>query len=89
MTEPIEFAYLHSFSDESTLAYGACVYIKYVSKDGNIKISFVTSKSRLVPFKRKFSTPRLESVGTFILAKLINVVYSALLQEIVIVGQIQ
>ena len=80
---------MHGFSDESTLTYGACGYIKSVSKAGNIKISFVKSKSRLVPFKEKFSMPRLESLGTLILAKLINVVYSALLQEIVIVGQIQ
>ena len=83
MNDHIKFVYLHGFSDASTLAYGACVYIKSVSKAGNIKISFVTSKSRLVPSKKKFSTPRLELLGNFILAKLINVVYNALLQEIV------
>ena len=84
MNDPIEFAYWHGFSDASTLAYGTCVDIKSVSKAGNIKISFVASKSRLVPLKKKLSTPRLELLGNFILAKLINVVYNALLQEVII-----
>ena len=84
MNDPIEFDYLHGFSDASTLAYGACVYIKSVSKAGNIKISFVTSKPRLVSLKKKLSAPRLELLGNFILAKLINVVYNALLQEVII-----
>ena len=44
MNDPIDFVYLHGFSDASTLAYGPCVYIKSVSKAGNIKVSFVTSK---------------------------------------------
>ena len=84
MNDPIEFVYLHGFSDASTPADSSCVYIKSVSKVGNIKVSFVTSKSRLFPFKKKFSTPRLALLGNFILAKLISVVYNALLQEIVI-----
>ena len=74
MNDPIEFIYLHGFSDAFTIAYGACVNIKYVSKAGNIKVLFVISKSRLVPFKKKFSTPRLVLLGNFILAKLINFV---------------
>ena len=43
---------MHGFSDAATFAYGACVYIKSASKAGNIKISFVTLKSRLVPSKK-------------------------------------
>ena len=66
------------------LAYGACVYIKSVSKAGNIKISFVASRPRLVPFKKKISAPLLELMRNFILAKLIHVVYNALFQETVI-----
>ena len=72
------------FSDASTLAYGASVYIKSTSKTGNTKISFVTSKSHLVPLKKKFSAPRLELLRNFILTKLINVVFNALLQEVII-----
>ena len=53
VNDPIEFIYLHGFSDASTLAYGACIYIKSVTKFGNSKVSFVTSKSRLVPLKKK------------------------------------
>ena len=37
MNDPIEFVYLHGFSDASTLVYGGCIYIKSVSKAGNIK----------------------------------------------------
>ena len=84
MNDSIEFVYLHGFSDASTLAYGASVYIKFVSKAGNIKRSFVTSKSSLVPLKKKLSTPRLELLGNFILTKFINVVCNALLQELII-----
>ena len=84
MSDPIEFVYLHGFSEVSTLAYGGCVYIKSVSRAGNIKISFATSKSRLVPLKKKFSTPNLELLGNFILAELISVVYISLLQEVII-----
>ena len=93
MKDPIEFVYLHGFSDASTLAYGACVYNKSVSKAGNIKNLFVTSKSCLVPLKKKFSIPRLALLGNFILTKFINVLYNALLQELlldlIIVGQIR
>ena len=70
MNDPIEFVYLHGFSDASTLVYGWCIYIKSVSKAGNIKISLVTLKSRLLPFKKKFSMVHLELLGNFILAKL-------------------
>ena len=84
MNDPIEFVYLHGFSNTSTLAYGACVYIRSVPKAGNIKISFVTSKSHLVPLKKKLSTPRLELLGNCILVKLIHVVYNVLLQEVII-----
>ena len=84
MNDPIKFVYLHGFSDASTLAYGTGVYFKSVFKAKNIKIPFVTSKSRLFPLKKKLSTPRLELLGNFILIKLINAVYNALLQEVII-----
>ena len=84
MNDPIEFVYLHDFSDASTLPYGAYVYIKFASKAGNTKILFATSKPCLFPLKKKFSTPRLEWLGNFILAKLWNVAYNALLQEVTI-----
>ena len=84
MNDPTEFVYLHGFWDASALEYGACVYIKSVPQAGNIKISFVTSKSRLVPLKKKLSTRCLELLGNFVLAKLIKAVYNALLEEVII-----
>ena len=74
---------MHSFLDASTLAYGAHVYIKSVSTAGNIKTSFITSNSRLVPEKKKFGTPRLELLGNCIFTNFINFVYNALLQVII------
>ena len=38
INDPMEFVYLHGFSDASTLTNGGCVYIKSVSKAGNVKI---------------------------------------------------
>ena len=47
--DPIVYYYLHGFSDSSLAAYAACIYLKCVSKSGDINIKFVTAKSRVVP----------------------------------------
>ena len=82
--DPVENFYLHGFSDSSLIAYGACVYLKTVTKSGNIYVSLLTSKSRIVPAKKKFTIPKLELLGNFILSNLINVVYNALSEEVVV-----
>ena len=46
--DPVE-KYLHGFSDALNSAYAADVYIKAVTKYGNISVTFVTSKLRIVP----------------------------------------
>ena len=93
INDPIEFVYLHGFSDTSTLAYGACVYIKSVSKAGNIKTSFVTSKSRLVPLKKKLSNHALNCWGILFclnLSMLFTMLcHRKLLFYLIIVGQIR
>ena len=68
--DPMEEIYLHGFSDASENAYACCIYLKAVARSGNVSISFVTSKSRVVPIKRKFSIPRLELLENYILARL-------------------
>ena len=81
---PVEKLYLHGFSDSSLIAYGARVYLKTVTKSGNIYASLLASKSRIVPANKKFNIPKLELLGNFILSNLINVVYNALSEEVVV-----
>ena len=49
--DPVEKYYLHGFSDASNSAYAAVVYIKPVTKYGNISVTLMTSKSRIVQFQ--------------------------------------
>ena len=47
----------------------------------NISITLVTSKSRVVPARRKITIRRVEISGNLVLAKLITVVQSTLTEE--------
>ena len=80
--DPIDSYYLHGFSDSSLAAYAACIYLKSVSRSGNICVIFVTAKSRAVSLKKLFTIPRLELLGNFILSKLIVTVHDSLVTEI-------
>ena len=82
--DPVEKCYLHGFSDASNSAYAAVVYIKAVTKYGNISVTFVTSKLRIVPMNKSITIPRLELLGNFILSNLIRSVYNSLSEEIFI-----
>ena len=82
--DSVENLYLHGFFDSSLIAYGACVYLKTVTKSGSIYVSLLASKSRIVPAKKKFTRTKLELLGNFILSNLINLVYNALSEEIVV-----
>ena len=82
--DPVNKVYLHGFSDASEVAYGACIYIKCVQISGNTTVKLVTSKSRVAPLNKKFSIPRLELLGNFILAKLMNTVFNSLSEEMLI-----
>ena len=52
LEDPIVPIDLHGFSGSSILAYGGCIYLKFVISAGKITISFLTSKSRIVPDKK-------------------------------------
>ena len=65
----VETLYLHGFSDAAMSAYGCCIYLKSATRSGNIKVKFVTSKSRVVPIKQKFTIPRKEIIRKFYLIK--------------------
>ena len=73
---------LHGFSDSSLSAYGACVYLKFLKKNGETNISLVAAKSRVAPLKNTQTIPRLELMGNVILARLENSVMAAFQNEI-------
>ena len=81
VNDPIKVIELHGFSDASALAFGACIYLKFIKVSGNRKVVFVTSKSRIAPSKSKHTIPRLELLGNFILSRLVVSVSGALQQE--------
>ena len=68
INDPILTVQLHGFSDASTAAYGACVYIKTTKKSGDFDIRLVTGKSRVVPLNKVYTIPRLELLGNYILS---------------------
>ncbi|GFU53380.1 integrase catalytic domain-containing protein [Trichonephila clavipes] len=70
-TESIE---LHAFSNASEKAYGSSIYLKSISALGEVKVSLVTSKSRVSPLKQ-ISIPRLELCGAVLAAKLMKNVF--------------
>ena len=51
---------IHGFSDASKQAYAAVVYLRSSYDDGHVKVSLVSSKTRVAPLKQQ-SIPRLES----------------------------
>jgi hypothetical protein len=60
---------LHGFSNASTQAYTAVVYITSVDKNNNIGVQLVACKTRVAPLKRQ-SIPRLNLLGAVLLARL-------------------
>lgn len=60
---------LHGFSDASVAAYAAVVYLRTKTKNGEIKVSLITSRTRVAPVKQQ-SVPRLELMGAVLLAEL-------------------
>ena len=69
--DPIAKCKLHGFSDASLRVYGATIYVKTILESGKVHTNFFTAKSRIAPSK-KITTPLLELLGNFILARLMN-----------------
>lgn len=68
---------LHGFSDASTKAYAAAVYLRLVHVDGSVTVTLLTAKSRVAPLKT-ISIPRLELSAAHLLAKLMVFIKSTL-----------
>ena len=47
-SNPFATVELHASSDGSKVAYSGCIYLKFVMKDGDVKVVFVAAKSRVV-----------------------------------------
>ena len=68
---------LHTFSDASTVGYGACSYLRSVCSDGVVYCNLNMGKSRVAPIKR-ISIPRLELVAAVLSARLSNLIKNEL-----------
>lgn len=60
---------MHSYADASESGYGACIYLKSVNKKGNIQVSLLAAKSRVLPMK-KISLPHVELCAAVLAAQL-------------------
>ncbi|XP_055527349.1 uncharacterized protein LOC129719969 [Wyeomyia smithii] len=77
---------LHGFSDASTVAYGACIYLRSLFADGSAKLRLLTSKSKIAPLE-ELSIPPKELCAARLLTRLLVKVIPALdmeLREIVL-----
>ncbi len=70
MTKTI-FTSLHGFSDASSVAYGAVVYIRTVQDNNLIHTALVVAKARVLPVKHT-TIPKAELLGAQLLAKLLT-----------------
>lgn len=63
---------IHGFSDASSYAMSAVVYLKVINSEST-SINFVCAKTKVAPLK-KMTIPRLELTAATLLAKLVNYV---------------
>ena len=68
---------LHGFSDASTVAYGACLYLRSSDYAGNYTVRLLCAKSRVAPIKQ-INLPRLELQAALPLAQLTETINAAL-----------
>lgn len=68
---------LHIFTDASERAYGACLYVRSISENGDIWVRLLVAKSRVAPLKPT-TIPRLELCGALCGARLYKKVITAL-----------
>lgn len=74
--EPIRIE-LHTFSDASQHAYGACVYVRSTNASNKVTVNLLCSKSKVAPLKPT-TIPRLELCAALLASRLHKSVVSAL-----------
>lgn len=68
---------VHGFSDASTKAYGAVIYVRYIDEKNNVHINLISAKSKIAPIKI-VSIPRLELAAAELLSSLFTLVVRAM-----------
>ncbi|XP_045459886.1 uncharacterized protein LOC123670435 [Melitaea cinxia] len=68
---------LHSFSDASQSAYGACLYMRSLDSLGNVTVSLLCGKSKVAPIK-PMTIPRLELCAALLSARLVKTTIDSL-----------
>lgn len=71
---------LHTFTDASERAYGACIYVRTVAVDGTVCVRLLASKNRVAPIKPT-TIPRLELCGALLGTRLFLKVRKSLTLE--------
>lgn len=49
MDGKLSITQIHGFADASTIGYGACIYVRCVDSFGNVRVSLLSSKSKVAP----------------------------------------
>lgn len=62
---------LHGFSDASTVAYAACVYMRVKHADNTVTVTLLAAKTKVSPIKQQ-TVPRLELNGAVLLCRLMG-----------------
>lgn len=73
---------IHTFTDASEVAYGACVYVRSVTKLGVYHVKLLTSKNKVAPIKT-LTMPRLELCAALLGARLCAKIMKSLTLRIV------
>ncbi|XP_062535045.1 uncharacterized protein LOC134204234 [Armigeres subalbatus] len=68
---------VHCFSDASTKAYGACLYLRSRNTSGDVLVRLLASRSKVAPLKTQ-SLPRLELCGALLATQLCQKVCEAI-----------
>lgn len=61
---------LIGYADASQKAYGCCIYIRVIKKNGMVASNLLCSKSRVAPLAKVLTIPQLELNSTLLLAQL-------------------
>lgn len=68
---------LHGFCDASLTGFGCCIYVRFLDQNGDVKVSLVTSQSRISPISKP-TIPKLELQAAVLLSKCMRNVFEVL-----------